>query len=185
MSRSLLPAIVTLVLCLPFAFAAEPATEPTAQAIISEQFGPEFLLLKDFPVLTGDFNGDGIEDAVFVATSHSSVQVDSARYRVLDPSSDYFGSGDVHVTSQFASPYVEGPRYLLIIHGSGPQGWRAKEPKARFVLINVSFDHVSIGHIAKKKKQFDDISVEEGDVLSSLLYWDGHRYKWQPGAAVL
>lgn len=152
------------------------------QNIVSTEFGSEFVLLPEFPVLTGDFNGDGSEDVVFAATSKTGLQVVSERFQVFDPSNDYFGIGDPKITSQFASPLPGGPRYLLIIHGAGKEGWHAKEPKARFVLINVVFDRLSIGHVVKKKKIFDDINVDESGILTAFLYWNGHRYKWQPGA---
>lgn len=155
------------------------------QAVINEQFGPQFVLLPNFPVLTGDFNGDGSEDAAFAVSSHGGVQMGTDRFHVIDPSSEYFGIGDAKITSQFTSPYPGGARYLLIIHGSGKEGWHAKEPKDRFVLINLSFDRLSVGHVVKKKKVFDDISVEESGILNSFLFWNGHRYKWQPGAADL
>ena len=143
------------------------------------------MLLQDFPVLTGDFNGDGSEDAAFVATSRQGMQIGTDRFHVIDPSSEYFGFGDAKITSQFTSPYPGGPRYVLIIHGNGKAGWHAKEPKDRFVLINMAFDHLSVGHVEKKKKAFDDISVEETGILNSFLYWNGHKYKWQPGSANL
>ena len=158
-----------------------PSTDDL-QAIISAQFGPQFVLAQSFPVLTGDFNGDGVEDVAFVVTSRVALQTDSSRFRVFDPSSDYFGVGDPKITSQFASQYPGGSRYLLIIHGVGKDAWRVKEPKERFVLINMSFDRISVGHLERKKKVIDDISLEETGVLSSFLYWNGHRYKWQPGA---
>ena len=165
---------------------AQPASEaPTAndmQAIISAQFGSEFVLLQKFPVLTGDFNGDGIEDVAVVVTSRDALQTDTSRFRVIDPSSEYFGLGDPKITSQFASQYPGGSRYLLIIHGVGKEAWRVKEPKECFVLINLSFDRIALGHFAKKKKMMDDINLEETGVLSSFLYWNGHRYMWQPGA---
>src|SRR4029077_13413126 len=82
-----------------------------AQTVISAQFGPQFVLLQNFPVLTGDFNGDGSEDAAFVVTSKGGVDVGNDRFHVIDPSSEYFGIGDPKITSQFASPYPGGPRY--------------------------------------------------------------------------
>lgn len=182
-------AMLLLVLLGAFEFqaqAADPLPANDSQAVISVQFGSQFVLLQNFPVLTGDFNGDGYEDAVFVVTSKSGLQIDSGTgYRVIDPSSDYFGLGDPRITSQFATPLPGGPRYILIIHGNGKEGWHSKEPKGRFVLINVAFDRISLSHVAKKKKIFDDINVEETGILSSFLYWDGHKYKWQPGASEL
>jgi len=152
------------------------------QAIVSAQFGPQFVLLENFPLLTGDFNHDGSEDAVFVAAVKGGLQGESGRFRLLDPSNEYFGVGDPKITQQFASPYPEGHRYVLIIHGNGKDGWRAKEPKEKFVLINLAFDHLSVGHMMmKKKKMVDDIGLEETGVLNSFLYWNGRLYKWQPG----
>jgi len=179
-------ALALLCLCIfvsAISFCQGPAND--AQTVISAQFGSQFVLLQNFPVLTGDFNGDGSEDAAFVVTSKGGVDVGNDRFHVIDPSSEYFGIGDPKITSQFASPYPGGPRYVLIIHGTGKEGWHAKEPKDRFVLINMTFDHISVGHVLKKKKVFDDISVEETGVLSSFLYWNGHSYKWQPGPSEL
>jgi hypothetical protein len=172
---------LSLAICARGATEAQPVSE--AQTIVSAQFGAQFVLLKDFPVLVGDFNGDGSEDAVFVATARGGIQMNSDRYHVLDPSSEYFGVGDPKITSQFASPYPSGPRYLLIIHGNGKEGWHAKNPKERFVIINMAFDRVSVGRVEKKKKVFDNIAIEETGILNSFLYWNGHRYKWLPGAA--
>lgn len=164
-----------------------PQQEPASdlQALVSAQFGPEFVLVKNFPVLTGDFNGDGIEDAAFVATSHGGFQADSGQFRVLDPSSSYFGLGDPKITAQFASKYPGGPRYLLIIHGSGSERWHAKDAKERFVIINLAFDHLSVGRIKRKKKTLDDIGIEETGVLNSFLFWNGRKYEWHPGASEL
>src|SRR5581483_4477526 len=170
------------------AAAQSPPPQPVtsdSQALISAQFGPEFELVKNFPVLTGDFNGDGVEDAAFVATTHGGFQPDSGQFRVLDPSSSYFGLGDPKITSQFASKYPGGPRYLLIIHGAGNQGWHATAPKERFVIINLAFDHLSVGRVRRKKKIIDDIRVEETGILNSFLVWNGRRYEWFPGASEL
>lgn len=181
--------VFIVLLMVPFAAAAHsvPAKQPVAdlQAIVSAQFGPEFELMKDFPVLTGDFNGDGVEDAAFVATTHGGFQPDSGQFRVLDPSSSYFGLGDPKITAQFSSKYPGGPRYLLIIHGSGSEAWHAKNPKERFVIINLAFDRLSVGRVKRKKKVIDDIGVEETGILNSFLFWNGRRYEWQPGASEL
>src|ERR1700756_3222769 len=166
-------AVSFAVLGLCITLAAHRAEAPSAndmQAIISAQFGSEFILAQSFPVLTGDFNGDGVEDIAFVVTSHGAIQTDSSRFRVLDSSSEYFGIGDPKITSQFASQYPGGSRYLLIIHGVGKDAWRVKEPKERFVLINMNFDRISVGHLAKKRKTMDDINLEETGILSSFLY---------------
>ena len=182
-------AVLSLCLSLLASAASEDSSKPEnsksdLQPIISEQFGSEFVLAPSYPVLTGDFNGDGVEDIAVVVTSQAALQADSSRFKVLDPSSEYFGLGDPRITSQFASQYPGGSRYLLILHGMGKDAWRVKEPKERFVLINMKFDRISNGHFEKKKKIMADINLEETGVLNSFLYWNGHRYKWQPGATV-
>ena len=166
---------------------AAPAADKSAdlQAVISAQFGPQFVLMPEFPILTGDFNGDGVEDVLFVASLHGGLQAESKQFKVLDPSSSYFGLGDPKITSQFASKYPGGKRYLLILHGSGKEAWHTKELKDRFVLINLAFDHLSVGHVMRKKKIIDDIGVEETGILNSFLYWNGRKYEWQPGASEL
>ena len=182
--------IAVSVACVYICIALGAQTSPNAapqselQAIISAQFGPQFVLLQNFPILTGDFNNDGSQDAVFVASVKGGLQGESGRFRLLDPSNEYFGVGDPKITQQFASPYPDGHRYVLIIHGSGKEGWRAKEPTEKFVLINLAFDRLSVGHMMmKKKKVVDDIGLEETGILNSFLYWNGRLYKWQPGAS--
>ena len=181
MKRSFLFAGAILFCCFNAQAAPDALATPNVQAVVSAQFGEEFQLLRGYPVLIGDFNGDGIQDAVFAATSKSVVQTISSRFKMLDPADDFFGMGDTAITSQFASPYPGGPKYLLVIHGSGNEGWHAKEPKERFVLINLAFDHISVGHFEHKRRNYDDINIEETGILNSFLYWDGHKYKWQPG----
>ncbi len=186
MHRCFLPLTLVLVsLSLQAQTASEQKPTSDSQQIVSSQFGSHFEVLPEFPVLTGDFNGDGAEDAVFVATSHGGFQAESGQFHVLDPSSSYFGLGDTKITSQFSSKYPGGPRYLLIIHGSGKEGWHAKEPKERFVVINLAFDHLSVGHVKRKRKIFNDIGIEETGILNSFLYWNGRKYQWQPGASEL
>jgi hypothetical protein len=153
------------------------------QAVITSQFGEGFTIVPNFPVLTGDFNGDGSPDAVLVVTSHNPIQATSSRYTVLDPQSDFFGISDLNISTQFANPYPGGRRYLLVIHGNGKESWRSAPPKNRFLLINVPFDRVSVGHFVRKKHEMDDIAIEETGVLNAFLYWNGHKYKWQPGPA--
>ena len=58
------------------------------QAIISAQFGSQFVLLQQFPLLTGDFNGDGSQDAVFVAALKGDLQGESGRFHLIDPSNE-------------------------------------------------------------------------------------------------
>ncbi|HET9743618.1 MAG TPA: hypothetical protein VFQ00_12770 [Terriglobales bacterium] len=163
--------------------AAETPSASDAQAVVNAQFGSQFKLIPGISVLVGDFNGDGIPDAAFAVKSDKGVQIHTDQYKVLDPSDEYFGYSDPEVTSTFVSQYPTGPRYLLILHGSGKDGWHAKNPTAKFVLINVVFDRISVGRITHKKHSYDDIDVQQTGVLDAFIWWNGKKYKWQPGAA--
>ncbi len=159
-----------------------PVTSPQAGAapdqlkeVAAREFGPSFELLA-FPPLFLDIDGDGAEDAVLVATSKNPL-LDSAElhYRVVDPYDEYFGWGDPKITLGFAPTNVGGPRYLLIVHD-----WRAATPKAKFVIINLPFEKLSVSRTLRKKKPVAAISAEESSGLNSVVYWDGKKYRWQP-----
>ena len=59
-------------------------------------------------------------------------------FTVIDPYNTFFGYGNTKITTQFASedPAMRG-LVLLVIHGTGPEAWRAATPKAKFVIINL------------------------------------------------
>jgi len=137
-------------------------------------------------LLTGDLDGDGVEDAVIVVRFKNPLAGQTQYdYKVVDPYFTYHGYGNPKVTATFQS---EDPRYnhmLLIIHGAGPEGWRAEKPKAKFVIINLPFEFLSIAPVVvdkKKKKKVMGIMAEEVDGVSSSCYWDGKKYKWSEGA---
>ncbi len=143
--------------------------------LVVRQFGSSFELL-DFPPIFMDVDGDGIEDAVIVATSKNPL-LDSAelRYKVVDPYDDYFGLGDPKITTGFTPSYLGPPRFLLIVHS-----WREAKPKAKFVIINLPFEKLSAGRVLRKKKPVPAINAEESSGLTSAVFWDGKKYKWEP-----
>jgi hypothetical protein len=101
---------------------------------------------------------------------------------VADPYDSFLGYGDVKVTSQFASdaPARRGIS-MLIIHGAEKDGWRAETPKAKFLFINLPFKTLTVKRLATKKKTVLGIFMEEqgeGESTSSVLYWDGKKYKY-------
>src|SRR5437868_6117063 len=118
---------------------AKPAS-PTGidNDFIQKQFGDTCTLVPATPPLKADLDGDGIEDIVIVARCRNPLP-DQAEYnfKVIDPYNTYFGFGDPKVTTQFATedPNRRGVS-LLIIHGAGPEAWRAAPPKAKFLIIN-------------------------------------------------
>ena len=76
---------------------------------------------------------------------------------------------------------------LLIIHGAGAEGWRSEQPKAKFVIINLPFKQIALRKFSMKKKQVMAIYAEEdsADRMSSTLFWDGKKYRYQPMGSTL
>ena len=138
------------------------------------------------PLLIGDFDGDGVEDAVIIARNKNAlIESDAYHYKVTDPYNDHFGYGNPTVTMDFNAQDPVHNLDLLIIHGSGKEGWRAEKPKAKYVVINVPLELASVAHATRKKKSVDAIRVEESDTISSLIFWDGKKYRYTPGGGTL
>lgn len=168
---------------------AGPTAPSVDQKFVEKQFGPEFTLLSDYPPVTGDLDGDGVQDIVIPAKA-KSVLIGEAEYdyKTLDPYTSFFGFGDPKVTSEFAS---EDPRYhgfvLLVIHGAGADAWRAEKPKAKFVIINLPYKMVAVKRILFRKKKINAIYAEEtgADQMTSAVFFDGKSYKYEPMGANL
>ena len=179
-----------------------PATVPAdLQDVVKKQFGPSFSIAMTpgkimmthikqedetpwTPFMTGDLDGDGIEDAVIVVRSKDPLGGSAMYdYKVFDPMNAYFGWGNPKLTSTFAAEDPIHNTLVLVIHGSGKEGWRAEKPKAKFVLINLRFDRLTLSGATLKKKAIAAVRVEESDGVASLVFWDGKKYKYLPGAA--
>jgi ABC-type transport system substrate-binding protein len=143
-------------------------------ASIAKQFGPEFKPALEYPPLFGDLDGDGQEDAVVVATGSALGGQQEFDYKVVDPYNAYFGWGDPKVTVTFEQMQPGPKRNILVVHD-----WKAKEPKAKFVIINLPFEKLSLARAMVKKKTVWAISAEESSTMISLTYWDGKRYRWR------
>ncbi len=152
---------------------------PKAQEYVSAQFGADFVYLDRFPVLTGDLDGDGTEDAIIVTTRKGNPLVDEEEfnYKVIDPYDEYFGWGDPRVTTTFNAHDPQQVKYILIIHD-----WRATAPKAKLVVINLPFEKLSITRIPTKKKKnkkvVTAVSAEDLGGMTSAIFWDGKKYRW-------
>ena len=128
-------------------------------------------------LLVGDLDGDGEEDAIIVAKSVSPLADEQQfAYKVIDPYDAFFGYGNPKFTVQFASTDKENQRLLLIVHS-----WRAAKPKAKFVVINLPFDNLSMSRGTLKKKSRSFLTATEVGIMQSILYWDGKRYRYAPG----
>lgn len=191
---------------------APAATAPAASAqvpvdlsdVVARQFGDGFEVVSESPsakiigasmevdkdnpatwtpLLTGDLDGDGVEDAVIIVRNKNPlIESQAFNYKVLDVVNGHYGWGDPHITMDFNTNDPLHNMQLLIIHGAGKEGWRAATPKAKFVLINVPFEHAELVRgILKKHQPIATIRVEESDTISSLVFWDGKKYKYIPG----
>jgi hypothetical protein len=160
---------------------------------VQREFGTEFTMIPELGVMTGDLDGDGVEDAVIGARCRNPL-LDEAQhnYKVLDPYMTFFGYGDPKVTVSFNQGDDPARRGLvvLIIHGAGPDAWRAAAPKAKYVIINLPYRELSVRKFKvaknpKRVKQQLAIYVEESNELkeSSALYFDGKTYKYAPMGA--
>ncbi|MGA8272909.1 MAG: hypothetical protein WB919_15210 [Candidatus Sulfotelmatobacter sp.] len=164
-----------------------PAKAPTpavTDAYIHKEFGDNCSLLGGPPQFIGDLDGDGVEDLV-VAGRCKNPMADQAEYgfRVADPYNSFLGFGDVKVTSTFASDSPERKGVsLLIVHGVGPEGWRSDKPKQKFLLINLPFKTLTVKRLALRKRTVLGVYMEEqgeGEATSSVIFWDGKKYRYQ------
>ena len=188
------------------AFAQQPAPSAEAEAkpgvtlvqppvavdekFVRERFGDQFTLVKEFPGMLADLDGDGVEDLVIVAKAKSPMLDEGALgFKVVDAYNAFFGFGDPHITAGFGAddPTRQG-FVLLVIHGAGADAWHAAQPKAKFVLINIPFKAVSMRRVMINKKAVMAIALQEYGAMenTSAVYWESSRnkktgrYKYEP-----
>jgi len=155
---------------------------------VQTAFGDSCTLLNGPKPWKGDFDGDGVEDIAIPARCKNPL-VDQAEYgfKAIDPYGDFYGYGNVKVTSEFGSqdPDMKGIS-VLVIHGAGAEAWRSETPKAKFLLINLPYKSLSVKKLQKGKRKVTAIYLEEqreGDGIVSAVFWDGKKYKYEPVGA--
>jgi|SRR5579862_7786581 len=196
MSSSRLLLLAALVLSLTLSVSAEkkPVPPPPGHAksptpavtdeFIHKQFGDNCSLMPGPPQFVADLDDDGIDDLVVAARCKNPMaDKDEYSFVVADPYDTSLGYSDIKVTSGFGSDEPERKGLsLLIIHGAEKDGWQAEKPKAKFLLINLPFKTLTVKRLATKKKTILGIYMEEtgeGENTSSVLFWDGKKYKYQ------
>jgi hypothetical protein len=151
---------------------------------IHKQFGDDCSLLAGPQQFEADMDDDGVVDLV-VAARCKNPMADRSEYNfvVIDPYDAFLGYGDIKVTSTFASDAPERRGVcLLVVHGDGKDGWRTDKPKAKFVMINLPFKTLTVKKYDLKKRTVLGVFMEEqgeGESTSSVVYWDGKKYKYK------
>jgi hypothetical protein len=158
---------------------------PIDNDFLHQQFGNSCSLEPGWAPVTGDLNGDGVEDVVIVARCKNPlIDQGDKDFRVIDPLDAFYGYGNTKITMAFGQ---EDPRLrglsLLVIHGTGPDAWRSANPQAKFVIVNLAVKTIAIKKMKVGKKRFRTaIYVEEatGDQMTSAIFWDGKKYRYEP-----
>lgn len=152
---------------------------------LHKQFSDSCSLTPQWPPMTADLNGDGIEDIVIVARCKNPLMDEGDNnYKVIDPLDSFYGYGNPKITTGFApdDPKQRGIA-LLIIHGAGSEAWRSPTPQAKFVIINISVKTIAVKKMkVTKKKTTTAIYIEEAgeDKMTSAVFWDGRKYRYEP-----
>jgi hypothetical protein len=173
---------------------AQPVPEKSGTVVVNDgfvqkQFGEGFKLLPGYAPMIADFDGDGVEDiAIAVTAKNPMMEASEHNFKVLDPYYGFFGVGDPKITTTFASADPATTACLLaIIHGIGHEAWHAENPKAKFVIVNLPFKQLAMRKLQVRKKSVSAIyALESGSAeMTSVVYFDGHKYKYEPLGAAL
>lgn len=180
---------------------ADENQSATVIKALQASFGPALEAAAEFNpfYLTGDFNGDGMQDLlvlVRIKLKRSQLPKD---VRVANP----FYNDPSYGPAYPDDPAAKARRGFAIIHGSKP-GWNAPSPLAKFLLvgespIRVMFMDVDpktsmeksnglMEVIKKGSKRYRDLHgpSAKGDMINlptggaaSFLYWNGKAYRWE------
>ena len=150
----------------------QSAEKLDVSALVAKEFGESYKMATDIAPIFADFDGDGKQDMAVVATGDNPLMGEgSHNYKTLDPYHASFGYGNPKVTMAFNTS-DKTARYILILHS-----WQA--PLSKFVLVNVPFEKLRLGHMLKRKKAIDALEAVDVTGVQGAIYFDGKKYKWE------
>lgn len=164
---------------------AKAASPEVGNDYVQKEFGSTCTINPAVAPIKADFNSDGVEDiAIAARCKNPMIDADEHKYTVLDPYNAFYGFGNPKITTQYST---EDPEHrdlaLLIVHGVGKDAWRSSQDKVKFLIVNLAYKDITAKKFTlKKKKRITAIYVDEaGDSqITSVVYWDGKKYKYEP-----
>jgi hypothetical protein len=175
----------------------QPKIPAELKEVVQKQFGPDFTVAEKksagtgfryrieqkeewTPYVIADMDGDGIEDLAVVARSKASPMAAAGefQYKVVDPFFTAYGYGDPKVTTTLASEDPDNRNLLLVVHGSGADAWRAANPKAKFVMVNLPIENIVARKTTYKKRLLAAIDPQSTESNGAMVIWDGKKYRW-------
>ena len=148
--------------------------------------------------LVGDFDGDGVQDLVAVVSPITAMlpklNSELARWKLEDPRK--ITSPDLKGLPRNPPPptpvHAEaGEQLLVVIHGSGPGGWRNPEAMNTYLLKNAVGSSISPQPLkqalvaVRNNHSKDNLFSLRGDVIKQtlgrekgFLFWTGADYAW-------
>jgi hypothetical protein len=141
--------------------------------------------------VVGDFNGDGFEDlavALKVSDGYLGEINDELANWILEDPRKLALNRTVSTTRPPPAKTVraeKGDSLLAIIHGIGPQGWRAPEAKQTFLLKNGAGSNILALPADRVRNVPQKLPPLKGDVIkenigssSGFIFWTGAWYAW-------